>query len=149
MCLMLYFVGTLNFYMGSNSRFFNTAFQYKGSIWHNEKHNLTAIVLDERTMEITDDNTEEIYILVSHGNKYVELFKKADYYNLPSSTYTDDDELLKKDYYNTPTPSSIFTDDVVYKKRLGKIYKFIVKGRNQYQWTAAGNENLVFYIKER
>ena len=130
LCLILYFAGTLNFYMGSNSQFFNTAFQYKGSIWHNEKHNLTAIVLDERTMEITDDNTKEIYILVSHGNKYVELFKKAD-------------------YYNTPTTSSVFTDSVVYKKRFGKIYKFIIKGRNLYQWTASGNDDIVFFIKER
>ena len=97
-------------------------------------------------MEIKDNNTEEVYILVSHGDKFVELFEKADYYNLPPTTYTDDDKLLKADY-NTPTIPSVFTDGVVYKKRFGKIYKFIIKGRSHRLWTASGNEQLVFYKK--
>ena len=147
LCLILYFAGTLNFYIGSNSQFFNTAFEYNGSQWYNEKHNLTATVFDGRTMEIIDNDTKEAYILVSHGDKIVELFKKADYCNLPPTIYTDDDKLLKADYYNTPTAPSVFTDEVVYKKRFGKIYKFIIKGKNQHLWTASGNEQLVFYKK--
>ena len=109
-----YFIGTLNICLGSNSLFFNTAFDYVDSLWYCSQNNIYAVVHDGNEylyMELIDCNTNENYILLSLDNQTVELYKAS-----------------KIDCITKTAP--LYRTRIKYYKKWGKIYKFKIENIN-------------------
>ena len=123
-----YFIGTLNVYFGSNSHFFNKAFDYSHSLWYCSKANIYAEVCNSNEhlyMKLSDCNTNEDYILLSLDNYTVELYKASDI-----------DCIIK----NTP----LYRTRIKYYKKWGEIYKFKIENININSWNNFGNDDIIF-----
>ena len=110
----IYFAGTINFYLGSNSRFFVTAFDDEGSLWYSAEHNIKAQVYHEQEhvyMVLTNYDLGNRYILLSLDNIHVELY---------------DGDSIK----NVKSSKPVYKAIVESKKRWGRIYQFNIKNIN-------------------
>ena len=109
--IFIYFAGTINFYLGSNSRFFVTAFDDGGSSWYSSEYNTKAQVCHEQEfvyMILINYNSGKRYILLSLDNIHVELYEGDSIENVKLSK---------------PVCKAI----VESKKRWGRIYQFNIK----------------------
>ena len=112
--ICIYLFGTFNFYMGSNSHFYVTAFDYDGSVWYSSKGNIKAKVYNNNNyiyMIMTSDDLDKKYILVSLDNIHVELYEGDSIGSIRTSK-----PLLKT--------------IVKSKKRWGRVCQFCIKNIN-------------------
>lgn len=75
-CIIVYFIGTINVYLGSNSQFFKTAFDDCGSEWYCKEYDVTAVVLDEKDtyiMTVRRNDGEHVCTLQALDDFTVEI----------------------------------------------------------------------------
>ena len=109
----IYMFGSINIYLGSNSMFFTTAFDYSDATWFCKDFDLyasnyvkTTANIEEKYITICDDKGNELLCLFPRGDRLTDIYKTCD----------------KKE--------PIGTFQVKYKKRFGKIYKFEIISRD-------------------
>lgn len=105
------FLSTMNVYLGSNSRYFVSAFDYNESYWYSSKYNIEAKVCNEDEyvyMILTNKNSGDTYILLSLDDYHVELYEEGSL-----------DECL----HSKPILFTVIEN----KKILGKVYKFEIE----------------------
>lgn len=60
--IIIYLAGTLNFCMGSNCEYYNTAFDYE-SEWFCEEYKIHARRINENYIELSSELSEEKYVI--------------------------------------------------------------------------------------
>lgn len=140
--LIIYGVGTLNIAFIKPTVFFNTAFEEKNSTWYCSDFNVKAVVPDIENaiyMNLTDLNTGEEYILLALDNSTAELY------------HGNDDTLSYEDWIGKPDlwfGEPLYVKSIVFKKKWGKVYKFVIKGVNEDCWYNEGSVDLVFKLRD-
>ena len=134
--LIIYIMGSVNIYLGSNSAFFNTAFDYPDAKWKcaendiyavNKKQTISNI---ERNFIVVTDNTEnELFYLFPRGKKLIDIY------------------CCNSDFDNDET-KFICTVKAVYKKRFGKVYRFEISASDNSQILNYG-QKLIFKRTDR
>lgn len=132
LCILavVYIVSNSNFYLGSNSSYYNTPFELSGSKWQCLDYNVKATVPAEDNpsyMILEDLNTDETYMLVKLDNFTVELY----------TGISDEPWLYKKPLYRKKFLS---------KKSFGKITKFTIQNINKTYWFKSGQDKMVFEL---
>ena len=99
-----------NFYLGSNSRFFLTPFDYPNSYWYCEEQNISAKVCNDEYiyMILTLSNYNKKYILISLDDFNYELYEGG---------------FVKEIIHSSP----ICKPKVKFKKTFGKVNKFEIQ----------------------
>lgn len=104
-----FFVNNYNFGLGSNMKYYNTAFENQGSVWYNDANDLFAEVVktENKNIMVITSNSVEQFILQPLGYFEAELFEYSNTYNLSK---------LKQ----------LYTYEIKYIKRFGKIIRFVL-----------------------
>lgn len=125
-------LSSMNIYLGSNSRFFVSAFDYNESYWYSSKYNIEAKVCNDDEyiyMTLTNKNSGDTYILLSLDDYHVELFEEDSL-----------DECLKSE----PLLFTVIEN----KKIFGKIYKFEIKNLPINSNNTNGSNKDVVFIRK-
>ena len=121
---VLYFLGTINIYLGSNSEFYNTAFDYNQTYWHNAEYDISGKVCvgdDYNYIKLTDEKLKKNYILLCLDDFTVEC------YETDSTNKIDEENFIQRISMQS-------------YKRWGSVYKFKLLDVNH----GAVSRNLVF-----
>ncbi len=127
--IFAYWVGTWNFYLGSNSTYFNTAFDCKGTCWESEELKITGDMVSVLSgkyeiivMEVQDRKGK--YWVCPVGDSKVEFCRAGNLEEIICST------------------------SVRYKKRWGKIVSFKLVDVDKENWLQEGNDKIVFKLRK-
>ncbi len=129
--ILIYRLGTLNFYLGSNSAFFSSAFDDENSSWYCKDLGLTATVVHDsgegKYMIVSETENNPKCILYPHGDKTVEVLKYS------ADTIAEEEK-------------HILFADVRYKKHFGRVYAFEIAGVSSTSLFKEGEEKITFRL---
>ena len=80
--VIIYLSGTLNFCLGSNCEYYNTAFDYE-SEWFCEEYKIHAKQINENYIELSNELSKEKYVIkkLNHLTVGVQFFSNSGDYN--------------------------------------------------------------------
>ncbi len=138
---VVYAVGNGNFYFGSNSEFYDTAFDCKNSKWRCDKMGIEAFIPAEELsnyMILTDLKTNKKYILFALDNFTVELY-------LYESFGTSESEYIEL----STSQKALYTTQIYFRKKWGKVKEFVIENTDENCWYKSGKSQITFKKVER
>lgn len=136
-CLLIYFIATVNVHTGSSSTYFYSAFEQPQSVWECERLNLTATVLEHdecNLVRVEDGNFGETYLLIALDDFWVELHHWSQETAIPERVQMLD-EMLDEALYRTR---------IKHKRWFKTVYAFEILGVDKDCWYKPGNSTIRF-----